>query len=215
MHAMDKIVSLIPARGGSKGIPRKNLLDIHGRPMIYYTIKASLNSIVDETWVSSEDEEILKISESYNAYTIKRPDELATDTASSESVLFHFAENVDFDILVFIQATAPLIISDDLNKGIQMMRDYDSVLSVTPCQPFIWMANGTANYDYNHRKRRQELENLYLETGGFFITTRKNLDKFKNRIGGRIGLCEVPKIRSFDVDTHEDLEIVKKLLKAT
>ena len=212
---MDKIVTLIPARGGSKGIPRKNLLDIHGRPMIYYTIKASLNSIVDETWVSSEDEEILKISESYNAYTIKRPDELSTDNSSSESVLFHFAENVDFDILVFVQATSPLIISDDLNKGIEMMRNYDSVLSVTTCLPFIWMANGTAKYDYNHRKRRQELENLYLETGGFFITTRKNLDKFKNRIGGRIGLCIVPKIRSFDVDTHEDLEIVKKLLKTT
>ncbi len=99
---MNKIVSIIPARGGSKRIPKKNLIKINGKPLIYYMIKASLESKVDETWVSSEDDEILRVAKKYGAKIIKRPEELATDTSSSESVLLHFADNCSFDILVFL-----------------------------------------------------------------------------------------------------------------
>ena len=98
-----KVVSIIPARKGSKGIKNKNLIDLCGKPLINYSLEASLKSLVEETWVSSDSEEILEISKNLGAKTIKRPKELCNDDSSSESALIHFAKNVDFDILVFIQ----------------------------------------------------------------------------------------------------------------
>ena len=126
-----KIVSLIPARKGSKGIKNKNLIDLCGKPLIHYSIQASISSLVDETWVSSDSDEILEISKSLGSNIIKRPRELSEDTSTSESVLIHFAKNIDFDILVFIQCTVPLIKSEDINKGIEKMNNFDSVVSVT------------------------------------------------------------------------------------
>ena len=111
-----KVVSLIPARKGSKGIPNKNLIDLCGKPLIHYALKASSLSLVDETWVSSDSDKILNISENLGAKTLKRPLELSDDNATSESVLLHFAKNVNFDILVFIQCTSPLIEFNDINK---------------------------------------------------------------------------------------------------
>ena len=99
---MTKIISIIPARKGSKGIPNKNLISLCGKPLIHYAIQASQQSIVEETWVSSDSDEILSISKKLGAKTIIRPKELSGDNASSESALIHFAENVEFDILVFI-----------------------------------------------------------------------------------------------------------------
>ena len=88
-----KIVSVILARGGSKGIPGKNIIDINGKPLIYYTINESIVSNVDETWVSSDSDEILIISKYYGANTLKRPDDISMDISSSEDALLHFAEN--------------------------------------------------------------------------------------------------------------------------
>ena len=98
-----KIVSLIPARKGSKGIKNKNLIDLCGKPLIQYSIEASINSLVEETWVSSDSDEILEISKNLGAKTIKRPKELSEDNSTSESALLHFAKNTDIVILVFIQ----------------------------------------------------------------------------------------------------------------
>lgn len=207
-----RIVSIVPARGKSRGIPRKNLVLLKGRPLIYYAIKASLESQVDETWVSSEDEEILRIAEDLGARAFKRPEELSTDTASSDAVLLHFAEQVWFDVLVFLQATSPLTTGEDINRGIAMLGEYDSVISVSRLTQFVW-ADGQPNYDIHNRKRRQEWKGTFLETGAFFITTRDNLLKYRNRIGGKIGFCVVPKIRSFDIDSYEDLEIVERLMR--
>ena len=95
---MLKVVTLIPARGGSKGIPRKNIIDICGKPLIAYAIEASLKSDSSETWVSTDDDEIAKISREYGAKVIKRPSEIATDNATSESALLHFA-NQDEPVL--------------------------------------------------------------------------------------------------------------------
>ncbi|MBW2058251.1 MAG: acylneuraminate cytidylyltransferase family protein [Deltaproteobacteria bacterium] len=212
-HGRDsrKIVSIIPARGKSKGIPRKNLVLLRGRPLIYYAIKASLDSQVEQTWVSSEDDEILRIAEDLGARALKRPEELSTDTASSDAVLLHFAERVWFDVLVFLQATSPLTTGEDIDRGISMLDEYDSVIAVSRLTQFVW-TDGRPNYDIQDRKRRQEWKSTFLETGGFFITTRDNLLRYRNRIGGRIGFCVVPKIRSFDIDSYEDLEIVERLM---
>jgi CMP-N,N'-diacetyllegionaminic acid synthase len=206
-----KVVTIIPARGGSKGIPRKNLITLRGKPLISYAISASIASNVHETWVSSEDNEILSVASAAGAKTIRRPDELATDTASSEGVLLHFAAQVDFDILVFLQATSPLIIPEDINRGLLLMQKYDSIVSVTENNQFTW-TGGIPNYDPYNRKRRQELEQSYLETGSMFITKKSALISSENRISGQVGLLEVPRNRSFDIDTYDDLEIIKALI---
>ena len=209
---LNKIVSIIPARGGSKGIPRKNLIDIAGKPLISYSIKASLNSVVNETWVSSEDNEIIDVAKRYGIKTLLRPKKLATDLASSESVLTHFIQQVDCTIIVFIQPTSPLITSEDINKGLDLLNNYDSVISVTELTQFIW-EDGKPNYDIHNRKRRQDLAKTFLETGAFFITTKDRYYNSKNRISGNVGFCEVPKIRSFDIDSYDDLELVRKILE--
>jgi len=210
-HAMPRAVTVIPARGGSKGIPRKNLVDLNGQPLIYYAITASLASGVDETWVSSEDEEILEVAASLGACTLRRPDELATDTASSESALLHFAEHVDFDRLVFLQATAPLVLAEDIDRAVALLDEYDSVLSVAEFTQFVWI-DGVPNYDINHRRRRQDSAPAYLETGSLFATTREALLRSRNRLSGRIGYCVVPKLRSYDVDSEDDLEVARHLV---
>ena len=208
-----KIVSIILARSGSKQIPNKNLVKINNKPLIFYSINASLKSKVNETWVSSNSDKILSVAKKLGAKTILRPQKYATDSASSESALLHFAKNVFFDILVFIQPTSPLIIPSDINKGITLIKKkFDSVISVSELNQFVWK-NNQPNYDINKRKRRQKESTTYIETGSFFITKRKNLLINKNRISGKIGFVEVPKIRAFDIDTYQDLSIVKKILK--
>ena len=207
-----KIVSVILARSGSKGIPNKNIVKINNKPLISYSINASLKSKVHETYVSSDSKKILKIAENLNAKTILRPKKFATDTASSESALLHFCSKVDFDILVFLQPTSPMIINTDINKALNMMKKFDSVLSVSQINQFVW-TNGIPNYNLKNRKRRQDNHESFLETGSLFVTKRKNLIKSKNRISGKIGFLLIPRIRSFDIDTYEDLSIIKKLLK--
>lgn len=207
-----RTVTVIPARGGSKGIPRKNLVDIGGHPLLSYAIRASRESRVDETWVSSEDAEILEVAVSYGARALRRPDELAQDTSSSEEALLHFAENVPFDRLVFIQATSPLILPEDINQAIDLLDEYDSVLSVAPFTQFVWI-DGQPNYDLRNRKRRQDSSPAYLETGSLFATSREALLRSRNRLSGRIGYCIVPKLRSFDVDSEEDLAVVRELMR--
>ncbi len=208
-----KIVSLIPARKGSKGIKNKNLIDLCGKPLIYYSIQASINSLVEETWVSSDSDEILEISKNLGSKIIKRPKELSEDNSTSESALIHFAKNTDFDILVFIQCTAPLIKSKDINKGIQKMNSFDSIVSVAETTQMFWDSNGPL-YDIKNRLRRQNSIRRYLETGSFFITTKKNLLKFNNRLSGNIGFVEIPKYRSFDIDDYDDLRLVKAILNS-
>lgn len=208
-----KIVSLIPARKGSKGIKNKNLINLCGKPLIHYSIQASINSLVNETWVSSDSDEILTISKNLGAKTIKRPSELSGDNATSESALIHFAEKIDFDILVFIQCTVPLIEPQDINQGIDKMKLFDSIVSVTETHQMFWDANGPL-YDVDNRLRRQNSVKRYIETGSFFITSKEKLLKFNNRLSGNIGFVEIPKHRSFDIDGYDDLKIVKTIINS-
>jgi len=208
-----KIFTLIPARGGSKGIPRKNIVDVAGKPLLAYSIEASLKSDVNETWVSTEDNEIADIAQKYGASVIKRPNEIATDNAASESALVHFAKEVcDFDVLVFLQATCPFVDHKDINGALDLMKKYDSVISVSRFDQFIWIGSNPT-YDINNRKRRQSREQTYVETGSMFVTTRKGLLESNNRINGDIGFVEVPKWRSIDIDTYDDLDLVRRIMR--
>ena len=209
-----KIVSIILARGGSKGIPKKNIIDLNGQPLIQYTINASQNSKVHETWVSTDDDDIALIAEDANALVLKRPSALATDISQSEDALMHFADNVDFDILVFIQPTSPLLEHTYIDDGLAMMSDYDSVFSAYKehWQPR-WERNVTPYmWSTRRRPRRQDREELYVENGAFYITTKQRLMQSKLRYSGRTGIVEMPLQKSFQIDTYEDLELIQRLL---
>ena len=210
-----KIVSLILARGGSKGIPKKNIIDVNGKPLLYYTANASLNSNVNATWVSTDCAEVKNVAVDIGCRVIDRPEDISGDKSKSDDALVHFAENVDFDILVFIQPTSPLLKSSDINKGLHKMQNYDSVFSVTK-EHWVprWTKDGNSfNWDINNRPMRQDVNETYIENGAFYITTKNQLLKSKLRYGGRIGMIEMPLHRSFQIDTYDDLKLIGKLLK--
>ena len=210
-----KIVSVILARGGSKGIPKKNIVDVGGFPLISYCILASIKSKVSETWVSTDDEEIAEESKMCGAQVLWRPKELATDTASSEDALLHFAENVSFDILVFIQPTSPLLKPKYINEGIKMIDQYDSVFSVYKEH---WLPRWSKdikpiNWDINNRPRRQDKNEQYVENGAFYITKKENLIKSNLRYSGNIGIVEMPFEESFQIDNKNDLKLIQNIIK--
>jgi N-acylneuraminate cytidylyltransferase len=210
------VVSVILARGGSKGIPRKNIVDLNGKPLLAYTIKASLESEVDETWVSTDDDEIAQIAALHGARVLRRPDSISDDKSSSESALLHFAENIDFDNVVFIQPTSPLLRPHYINEGLALMGEFDSVFSAyaqhwvprwtktLPTEPIGWQPDA--------RPRRQDADEVYVENGSFYITTKDCLLKSELRFSGKIGVVEMPLGESYQVDTYDDLEFVKRLL---
>ena len=213
-----KIASLILARGGSKGIPGKNIIDLNGSPLLSYTIKASQESTVEETWVSTDCSSIKNIAESLGANIIDSPIELAQDNSQSEDALLHFAEHTDFDILVFIKPTSPLLQSKYINKGIDLLlndNEFDSVCTVYK-EHWLprWDQSGNPiDWNINKRPRRQDKSELYVENGAFYITTKKNLLKSKLRYSGKIGFIEMKFSESFQVDTIDDLELIKKVIK--
>ena len=209
-----KIVALITARGGSKGVPLKNIIDINGKPLISFAINASLHSKINETWVSTDSDRIANVAQECGAQIIKRPHNISTGISQSEEALLHFAENVNFDILVFIQPTSPFITSEYINKGLSKMKSYDSIFTVTK-EHWLprWDVNvKPINWETNNRPMRQEKPEVYVEAGMFYITTREHLLKSKLRYSGNIGIIEIPLKDSFQIDTMEDLELIKKLI---
>jgi CMP-N-acetylneuraminic acid synthetase len=213
-----KISVLIPARGGSKSIPYKNIKDIAGKPLIYWTCFAAKNSkYIDEVYVSTEDEKIKKTVPGFDMgiRVIDRPDEFAQDTSSTESVMLHFMENVGFDLLVTIQATTPFTTSEDLDTAIEkfIKEGYDSMLTGVSFRKFYWTKDGKPlNYDYLKRPRRQDWDGTITENGAFYITKREILDKYKNRLGGKIGVYEMSEDKAIDIDEPSDWESASEIL---
>ena len=211
-----KIVSVILARGGSKEIPSKNIINVKGKPLIYYTIKASQESNVQETWVSTDCAKIKKVAQKFNANVLDRPKIISQDFSKSEEALIHFAEKIEFDVLVFIQPTSPLLKSKDINKGIRLILDegYNSVFSVYKQH---WIPKWTLdikpiNWKTNNRPMRQEVNDEYVENGAFYITTKTSLLKSQLRYSGKKNIVVMPLSRSFQIDTLEDLKLIQGLL---
>tara|TARA_A100001201_G_scaffold98611_1_gene84969 strand:- start:6344 stop:6982 length:639 start_codon:yes stop_codon:yes gene_type:complete len=211
-----KIVSLIPARGGSKEIPNKNIINVNGKPLLSYSIDASLNSKVDETWVSSDSKEIGKVAEKYGARFITRDKELANDIIMPDATLVDFKYRVDFDIMVFIQPTSPMIKSEYINQGIDKLlsENLHSVFSVTKEH---WLPRWNERvepieWEIDNRPRRQDKEASYIENGMFYITRKNILTQNKLRYGGKMGFIEIPLYDSFQVDSQEDLELIRKII---
>ena len=149
-----------------------------------------------------------------------RPDQLANDIIMPDDSLIHFADNEDFDILVFIQPTSPMIKKEYIDGAISMLLTdgYDSIFTAHKYHwlpEWLCVANTctSVGWDVNARPRRQDIgQNIYIENGMFYITTRESLLETKLRYGGRIGMFEIPLLDSFQVDTQEDLDLIRKLI---
>lgn len=216
------VVAIIPARGGSKGIPKKNIVDFLGEPLITHTIEQALNSSkIDRLYVSTDADDIARISREAGARVIERPEELATDRATTESALLHaidFLEdkNIEPEITILLQCTSPLRRKNDIDAAISLVEDggFDSALSVCQDHNFYWTDEESAepvNYDPQNRKMRQEIQDKYRENGSIYVFRTKVLKENECRLGGKIGLHEMPKRHSFEIDTPEDLKIVEAI----
>ena len=219
------IITIIPARGGSKGLPGKNIKTLASLPLIAHSIiNAKKAKLVDKVYVSTDDREIAEISSNYGAEIIDRPAELANDTASSESALIHAVEQiestgVEIDLVVFLQCTSPIRTGEDIDNAINKVttESADSLLSVSPNHRFLWQeVNNEArsiNYDYRHRLRRQDMQPQYVENGSIYIFKPWVLKELNNRLGGKIALFEMSEAASWEIDSLLDFEIAESLLK--
>lgn len=221
-----EILAIIPARGGSKGIPQKNIRLLADYPLISYTInQAKRSKWISRLVVSTDDKEIADISSQYNAEIVMRPPEISGDLASSESALLHVVETLKAeegyfpDLLVFLQCTSPLTLVKDIDGTIQSLikADADTAFSAVPFHYFVWRkgSNGCAegiNHDKSVRLLRQEREDQYLETGAVYVMKTDGFLKSKHRFFGKTILYEMPAERCFEIDDPVDLEIAEKLL---
>ena len=207
---------IIPARAGSKRIINKNIIMLNGRPLISYCIEQALK-VTDQVYVSTDCEIIANVSANFGAKTIKRPDYLATDFSSTNSVIEHFLNNVkQVEYFACVQPTSPLLTSFYIKKGFDKIKklNHDSVISVTESTSFFWDTSGKpVNFDVGNKPRTQDMEKWYFENGAFYITSKNCFLKSKNIVNGRVGFVEMPKELSFEIDTHEDLKIIQKLLQ--
>jgi N-acylneuraminate cytidylyltransferase len=225
---VNNVVAIIPARGGSKGIPRKNLVEICGKPLIAWSIlQASHARNITSVWVTSEDDEILAVAESYGARPIRRPAEISGDQATSESAWRHAIDAIEalglaIDLVVAMQATSPLREPADLDGGLQLLSEqhFDSILSVTEIEDFFIWRNDVSygaqslNYDYRNRMRRQQIEKRYLENGSFYIFRPDQLRQYDNRLGGRIGLFVMGRHKMFQIDNPDDIEFCTVMMRS-
>ena len=216
------IVAIIIARGGSKGVPKKNIIDFCGKPLIAWTIIQCLNSRnISKVWVSSDSNEILNISKKYGANLIKRPDAISGDAESSESAWMHAVKYIEsqkepkIDYVLTPQVTSPLRNPDDFTEAIEQIiyEESDSLLSVAKVEDFfMWKKDVennpvSVNYNYKDRKPRQHILDSYLENGSFYIFKPHILKNNQNRLGGKISLFEMEKHKMFQIDNHEDVEL--------
>lgn len=220
------IIAIIPARGGSKGVPRKNIKLLAGKPLIAYTIEAAMKSkYISRVLVSTEDEEIAEISEKNQAEVIRRPRELSQDDTPTEPVIIHALEflfkkeSFKPEISVLLQPTSPLRRTEHIDEALKtfLVEDYDSLLSVYPTHIFLWKTdrNGarSINYDFKRRPRRQEMVPIYAENGAIYITKCEVFLREQNRLGGRVGLYVMAHEYSIEIDSDFDFWLCEQIIR--
>ena len=222
---MMNTIAIILARGGSKEIPNKNIMKFCGKPLLVWSIEhAKKASGISSVWVSSDSEKILKTAKKAGANIIKRPKNLARDTSTSVSGYIHAINRIEkkgkIDIIVALQATSPLREFKDIENGLKKFKknQYDSMFSGAEIGDFyIWENQGkilkSLNYNYKNRQRRQTIKPQYVENGSFYIFTPKNLKKFNNQLGGKIGITLMEFWKSFEIDSNDDIKFCETIMK--
>lgn len=222
-----KILGIIPARGGSKSVPRKNVVSVAGKPLLAWTIEtAQHSSMVDRVVVSTDDSEIAQVAQRYGAEIVWRPAELSGDTATSESALLHALKHLQVseeympDLIVFLQCTSPLTLGEDVDGTIQVLLDQcaDTALAVTPFHYFLWQTgldNDVVgiNHNKNIRLRRQDREPQYMETGAVYAMRTDGFIQFQHRFFGKTAFYVMPPERCLEIDEPVDFRIAEVLLR--
>jgi YrbI family 3-deoxy-D-manno-octulosonate 8-phosphate phosphatase len=222
-----KTCAIIPARGGSKGIPGKNLRMIAGKPLLAHCVVAALESrTVGRVFVSTDDTAIAEVARAFGAEVIIRPAALASDTASSESALLHGLETLAAEggyqpeLLVFLQCTSPLMMAADIDGTVDALLEQgaDSALSVARFHYHLWRTDPQegavgVNHDKRVRLRRQEREPEFVETGAVYAMRVAGFLAARHRFFGKTVSYEMPAERAQEVDEPVDLEIVEVLLR--
>ena len=217
---------IIPARAGSKGIPRKNIRGLAGIPLIAHIIRAAQESnAVDEIYVSTDGDDIAKTAEEHGAQAIERPKDIAGDFAASEDAILHALDALEGrgvlpEYTFFAQCTAPLTKASDLDGAMALMHsnDCDSIFAAKQFHGFIWRRDENdvlygVNHDHTGRRpMRQELPPEYQETGAFYLFRTHGFRQAKQRFFGRIGVYEIPEERSIDIDSLEDFARAEKFI---
>ena len=217
------ILVVIPARGGSKGIPRKNLRLLNGKPLIYYSIKTALSSKYNiDVYVSSEDDEILNIATQFGAKVHKRDISIANDKTTLDPVIYDCytyaktIENKEYSFIITMQPTSPLLKSSSLDNAIDKVLnngDIETVIAAKDNTHLSWRREENQFLpNYKKRVNRQYLTPTFTETGGFFIT-RQNIISPTNRIGKNVELYILSNGEEIDIDTYEDWNICEYYLK--
>jgi N-acylneuraminate cytidylyltransferase len=221
-----KIISIIPARGGSTGMKMKNLTLLNRKPLLHYSIVASLKSkLVDRTIVSTDDEKIAKYAHKIDAEVIPRPKKLSGNIVGLEPTLFHVlnylkkSEDYEPDVVVTLQNTSPFRNSQHIDGAISLFKkkSYDSVISGFKSKYLLWKNKGNfvipINYDPMNRPRRQEMKNYFIENGAIYVTKSASLKKFNSRVCGKTGLYEMTQPQSLEIDNYYDLFLAEHILK--
>jgi N-acylneuraminate cytidylyltransferase len=220
-------VAIIPARGGSKGIPRKNLIELCGHPLVAWSILHARHARgVDAVYVSSDSDAILSVARRYGALPIERPAEISGDAASSESAWLHALDSIEargvtVARILGLQATSPLREPSDLEGALaQYERDgLDSLFSVAEVEDFFtWRLDErgqpqAVNYDWRSRRPRQQIAKRYLENGSLFLFTPELLRRENNRMGGRMGLFVMARHKLFQIDSPDDLALAESIMR--
>lgn len=227
LYCAMSIFCIIPARGGSKGVPHKNITPFMGRPLIAHSIEYALNAEqVDGVYVSTDDSEIAAISTANGASIIPRPAELAGDLATTESAIDHaikwwMDQGLNPEIIVLLQATSPLRPKGSLDQALDTFKNgnFDSLLSISPTHRFFWKVNGNeaqAEYDFMNRPRRQDMTESdirYVENGSVYVFQTTHFVQTGNRLGGKIGYTVFPEEYSPEIDTSSDFIILEEIAR--
>lgn len=225
MYNGNKILGLIPARGGSKGIARKNIIDVGGKPLIAWTIdEAAKSKYIDRLIVSSEDREIIETAVKYGCEApFVRPAALALDETPGIDPVIHAIETVaGYDYVVLLQPTSPLRLAEDIDCCIEACFEAsaDSSVSVAPVaeHPYLMfktLAGGRLSPLYNEKPiRRQDLPAFYILNGAVYVARCDWLKKSRSFTGGNTVAYIMPRERSLDLDTKHDLMILNAVINS-
>ncbi|MCK9351789.1 MAG: acylneuraminate cytidylyltransferase family protein [Candidatus Pacebacteria bacterium] len=224
-----KTLAVIPARAGSKGIPKKNIISVGGKPLMAWTIESAFFAGVERVFVSSDSDEILEMAKKYGAETIRRPQSLSGDKISSESAIWHALDYLKKrekyvpDMAMLLQPTSPLRGSKDIKNAIKFLaKDKVASALISVCEAdnkylksFLLDKNNYMHGVHNDKfpfVSRQLLPKLYMPNGAIYIV-RKEVFKRKSLFTKNTIPYVMPKERSVDIDTIEDIVILEKYLR--
>ena len=214
------VIAFIPARGGSKSIPLKNIKSFCGQPLIYWNLVSLQNAKVDKIIVATDSQEIKSVVEKFNFPKVEfydRKKENASDESSTESVMLEYINQsslLDSDIFMLTQVTSPFTKEKNFNEGLALLKEYDSVISCCQSKRFRWKEDGSAiNYDIYNRPRRQDWQGDLVENGAFYISNVGNIKSSKNRISKNIGIYVMPEYTSVEIDAPHDWLVAEELMK--